>query len=421
MSGLFVSLSEKPMELEHEPFENALLDACNEILPSGLVFLSQSASVLSAVAEQQDSLSEKIVNFIFPDELPAALYLTVIHDESTGASSISWEETSIPSSSASPPSFVLVAKNSSADGRSAQLIHSSIRMQNLPLLPVIATTVHNLISFLATPPHHPQLVCSMAAVTLPSTRAFLERVLHPRGDLPYTKTAAAQNKASRLELNCMWERQKMTELYPEIVHIIDSFANLQVDFFSAAGEPALNFHMNNHSVDAAINVSGDELALLNDGAEPIHWEMASSTVLIRIDSSLYLSRWGLVSIKAPRINIRIEQKKVTDAGDLTFDVKIDSMENAGGTLSYVLPLKRLSKYLSDVFLVTVTLTAKGDFKFDLKHQFPVLPKWILSLAKLFIGKTAGGGIKILRDFVVAIKDDILRVNEGRSNGSRETK
>ena len=54
-------------------------------------------------------------------------------------------------------------------------------------------------------------------------------------------------------------------------------------------------------------------------------------------------------------------------------------------------------------------------------QLPLLPRWIMGIAKSFVKKTSGGSVPIFRDFVGAAKEDVVRMLEAGREKETEKK
>jgi len=120
-----------------------------------------------------------------------------------------------------------------------------------------------------------------------------------------------------------------------------------------------------------------------------------------------MSRWAGISLKCPQINVLITQLPTEGDGSTTsFFARVDSVKNKGGILPTVLPLRRLSKYLTEHFVARITLNYKVRFTIRTEFLFPKLPRWLMGIMKLFVKKVSGTGIVLINDFVDRLREDV---------------
>ena len=347
-----------PQPPQHISATNPLLLASHSILPSALKFLSQSHKVLTAVAKDRGELSERIVNYIFSSP-PAFIHLSVTEPSDPDLeATLSWEPPPPPSSLPPPPlpCFTVFATNSTPPSQNAQRMSSHITMHNLPPLPLVVETVHNVIEVFSSDSYSPLELCRHALPLLPSTLSFFSTIFSPSFPV-FTKTpfsspsSSPPSSSSVISAALPFNAPGLLSNYPEVLHVVQSIADLHAVVKTVEGSEVASARITGTSASSSLAlataVSGRHLALAGGGEPVLYSPLGGCSWLVQLDLSVYMSRWGWMSLRCPRTNVRIEQRGTAqnENGDLELKVSIESIENAGGILSKVLPHKKLSRFL----------------------------------------------------------------------------
>ena len=56
--------------------------------------------------------------------------------------------------------------------------------------------------------------------------------------------------------------------------------------------------------------------------------------------------------------------------------------------------------------IAVVLDKNNELNINWNVEMPTFPGWFYRVARFFVSKTAGGMLKVLRDFVSSVRDDV---------------
>jgi hypothetical protein len=162
---------------------NPLVKGSLTVLPLLECFLQQSVHILTAVAQQQRVLQEKIVWFLFPDEFPSSLSLSV-DTKKEEENMLSWTP---PSEEVLTTAEIVVVGNNvdTSSERGGHVITIALTMKNLPHLTPVVTTVHNLIGAASQETASEFLMNFESA--LPATSTFFKGLFLGGENVPYVR------------------------------------------------------------------------------------------------------------------------------------------------------------------------------------------------------------------------------------------
>ncbi|GMI05342.1 hypothetical protein TrLO_g4113 [Triparma laevis f. longispina] len=161
----------------------------------------------------------------------------------------------------------------------------------------------------------------------------------------------------------------------------------------------LSFKFNPKEIESIIfNCKGD--TFVTEGGEILNFDLdtvASASIIL--DLSVYMSRFAFLPLHLPRIYLSVTRSVQLDDRSFNMKIRVTKMDmSGGGVLMRILPLKRFSKYLSEKFELDINLSTSNELRINYEIQLPKLPGWFYKVARYFVKKTAGGILKVLRDF-----------------------
>jgi len=379
--------------------------------PSLLSFLNPLCKSLSLLALDVESgnLSSRVLKLLF-DKPPQALSFWICDvipgngcsDDSDELGTIIWSDTLSPENPLGAPTpFLRFSCRNTYPQTPAntQKLSPAFDIQNVPnwsMLVNLVACLREILSSLGSENFRAEF-CEV----FQQTTTILSKLLAP------ATTATSTSRTKTMIFHGEWRRESIKEYYPTIIDIIDTIAALDAKLFQNSkregATPFANLQMSNGkfakvSVDLGQEVDHNFCSPTSDGVAHLV-----------VDTSVYMSRWASLSLKCPQLNMIIAHKTLSQSCeiDAEFTVTFQSVKNNGGVLNSVLPLKRLSKYLTENFKMSIKLAKDGSLSVKTEFLFPRLPRWLMSIFRVFIKKVSGTYILLMKDIVSMFRDDIL--------------
>lgn len=278
-------------------------------------------------------------------------------------------------------------------------------MLNLPSIVLIVGTVKSLIKMLS------DLNVDTTTLglnnVLRSTNKFIKKLI-----ISPLVSRTALTSTTAIQVSSKFNIHELTSNYPEILHLLSSIANFDMRVKVEDSE-VLGFKFNPKEIESIhFNCKGD--TFVTEGGEILNFDLdtvASASIIL--DLSVYMSRFAFLPLHLPRMYLSVTRSVQLDDRSFNMRIRVTKMDmSGGGVLMRILPLKRFSKYLSEKFELDINLSTSNELKINYEIQLPKLPGWFYKVARFFVKKTAGGMLKVLRDFVGGVEEDLERIYSG---------